>query len=183
MTELQQRPGRPCTVCGHAERDSIELALTEGSTFRAVADAYPPLTRNAVRRHTVGGHIRSDLAAEAYAVAGLSHVALVERVHDVARSAREAREESMQRGHHATALRAGDAELRALSVLAQLGVKHEGEIEDATAQRLTLTALRRAIREHPELGDSVAREFDALDLGIVADAVRGFVSRNKELQQ
>lgn len=183
MSELERRgPGRPCSVCGHAERHAVELAIVDGSSFRAIADAFPPLSRNAIRRHALA-HLPSDLAAGAEAVTGLTATTLLERLHDIARSAREAREEAMQAGHHVAAVKAGDGELRALTVIASMGVRHEAEIESASAQRLTLTALRRAIRAHPELGEPVAAEYDALGLSVVADAVRDFVSRTADQRE
>jgi hypothetical protein len=182
MSELEPRPtGRPCSVCAHPQLDEIHDLLIDGSTFKAISDGYTPLSRNAVRRHALN-HLPEAIAAEAQGTVGLTRSTLLERVHDVVRSAREVREEALQLGHHSTALRAGDAELRALSALATLGVRHEAEVESLTAQRVTIGVLKRSVRQSPELAELVAREFEAVDQPGVAESIRGFISRNKELQ-
>jgi hypothetical protein len=42
--------GRPCTVCGHPEREAIDQALVRGEPKRAVAAQYT-LAEQSIRRH------------------------------------------------------------------------------------------------------------------------------------
>jgi hypothetical protein len=74
------RSGRPCKVCGHADRVRIELALPSGISDRRLAAEFPGLSRDSIRRHwqnhvspvrraeLIGGPERlADLAARAAA--------------------------------------------------------------------------------------------------------------------
>jgi hypothetical protein len=43
-----------CTVCEHECRAEIELMLLRGKRYTTIANAYPPLTQYAIRRHHIG---------------------------------------------------------------------------------------------------------------------------------
>jgi hypothetical protein len=51
---------RPCSVCGHAERDAIDLALVSGEPARRVGVRWS-VSRSAVTRH-FGSHVRPGVA-------------------------------------------------------------------------------------------------------------------------
>lgn len=177
----QRNAGRPCTVCARHDLEQIHLALADGSTYRAVSDGFPPLSRNAVRRHALA-HLPVAIATEIEQAQQLTPTTLLGRVHDVARSAREAREEAMNAGHHNVAVRAGDAELRALSILASLGIKHESEVGGKQQAELDLRILGTLIRAFPELAQEAERQYAAHGYASAAERVRSLISRNKEIQ-
>jgi hypothetical protein len=179
--EQQRNAGRPCSVCNHPELDAIHLALADGSTYRAISDGFAPLSRNAVRRHALA-HLPVAIATEVERAQQLTPSTLLGRVHDVARSAREAREEAMNAGHHGVAVRAGDAELRALSILASLGIRDESEVDGKQATELDLRILGTLIRAFPELAQEAERQYVAHGYASAAERVRSLVSRNKEIQ-
>jgi hypothetical protein len=85
------------------------------------------------------------------------------RVLAVAERAREVAEEALDAGDRTQTFRAGDAELRALAVLASLGVKHETALQELDAYRTVTHAVIRAARRNPEVGEYVARQLDAVD--------------------
>ena len=54
---------RQCSVCAHPDRSAIDRLLVEGTSKRAVADQYPPLTASSVERHRK--HLPQVLVCEA----------------------------------------------------------------------------------------------------------------------
>lgn len=182
MSDIETRPvGRPCSVCAHPELEQIHAALIDGASFGRVSLAFAPLTRNSVRRHALN-HLPPAVAAEVDGAGELTPTGLLGRVLDVARSARETRAEALELGHHNVALRAGDAELRALSALAALGVRDESEVERRRAIELDQRILGTLIRAFPELAIEAEREYRAHDYFAAAERIHALISRNsKEL--
>jgi hypothetical protein len=43
--------GRPCSACGDARRPGLDAAIASGTSFRAIARQFAPLSRDAIRRH------------------------------------------------------------------------------------------------------------------------------------
>lgn len=176
--------GRPCTVCAlpARERGELELALADGATFLSVArSTMGAVDRNAVRRHVVNGHLPERIAESVERLAGLDAASLQQRIYEIAQRARETAQEAYAAGHHSTVLRAGDAEARALGVLAQLGVKHEEDVERATAYRSVTRAVLIAARTHPEVGEAVAAVLDQADQQQHAAEIRAQFHESKGL--
>lgn len=175
--DIQQQPrraGRPCTVCSlPAEvRLSVETALAHGEPFRVISRGSGGLVEpDALRRHITSGHLPPELQDSAEATHGLDTTTLVHRVYEIAQRARETALEARASGHHSAVIRAGDAEARALGILAGLGVRREADIEDADVFKQTARAVLRASRS-PAVAEAVAAELDALDRPALADDLR-----------
>lgn len=177
-TDLQQqtRPsGRRCTVCALAPeaRLSVETALAHGEAYRVISRASGGRVEpDALRRHVVGGHLPPQLQDAAEATHGLDSTTLAYRIHEIAQRARETALAAQRSGHHSAVIRAGDAEARALGILASMGVRHEGDVQDADAFKATAHAVLRAARQSPSVAEAVAAELDALDRPAIADDIR-----------
>jgi hypothetical protein len=50
MRRAVPKPGRPCTICGHAKRVRIEAAVTAGTSLRTISQSYR-VSRSAIQRH------------------------------------------------------------------------------------------------------------------------------------
>ncbi|HQR44593.1 MAG TPA: hypothetical protein PLB02_04110 [Thermoanaerobaculia bacterium] len=45
------RGGRPCSACADPRRPELDASIVAGASFRAIARRFPPLCRDAIRRH------------------------------------------------------------------------------------------------------------------------------------
>ena len=161
----QMRPGRQCAVCS-GDRAAIEAALTDGQSISAISATWG-MSRSSVRRHLTKHMVVDPATASA---AGLDAASLALRVQQVAERAREVAEDALDAGAGAQAIRAGDGELRALTVLAAMGVKHETALQELGAYRTMTHAVIRAARRNPEVAEVVAAQLDLVDeLGYAAD--------------
>lgn len=160
--------GRPCTLCSHRERLAIEQAIGDGKTFRSIAARFD-VNRSSIRRHIVN---HMDLDDATSASVGLDAVSLAIRVHDVAERARDAATDALDRGDTSGAIRSGDAELRALSALAALGIRHESMIERLDASRAVLNAAGRLARRDPVSAEALAAELERGDRSALANGLR-----------
>ncbi len=175
VPQQTRRAGRRCTVCvlPAASRLGIETALAQGEAYRVISRASRGLVEpDALRRHVVAGHLPPKLQHAAEATHGLDSTTLAYRIHEIAQRARETALEAQRSGHHSAVIRAGDAEARALGILASMGVRHEGNVQDADAFKATAHAVLRAARHSPEVAEAVAAELDALDRPAIADDIR-----------
>jgi hypothetical protein len=186
----QQRPrtvGRRCTVCALPPdaRLSVETALAQGEAYRVISRASGGRVEpDALRRHVVAGHLPPQLQDAAEATHGLDSTTLAYRIHEIAQRARETALEAQRTGHHSAVIRAGDAEARALGILVGLGVRHEGEVQDADAFKQTARAVVRAARHNRTVAEVVAAELDALDRPAIADDIRAqFPTHPKEIHE
>lgn len=177
-TDIQQQvrsAGRRCSVCSLPSdaRLSVETALARGEAYRVISRASGGLVEpDALRRHVVAGHLPPQLQDAAEATHGLDSTTLAYRIHEIAQRARETALEAQRSGHHSAVIRAGDAEARALGILAGMGVRHEGDVQDADAFKATAHAVLRAARRSPAVAEAVAAELDALDRPAIADDIR-----------
>jgi hypothetical protein len=183
ITSASRAPGRPCSICARSssDRESIDLAILDGSTFASIASAFPPVGRNALARHArahLSPQQKLDMATSELFVTALT----VQRVADIAARAREIASDALGRGHATTALKAGDAELRALLVLHAGGIKTEDVIDELDTLRGVATAAVAAARRNPELALLIAEEADQFGLrGEFADLVPSLQTQRKEL--
>lgn len=118
------------------------------------------MARSSVRRHLVN-HMSVD-ASTATAM-GLDPVSIVLRIQVVAERAREVAEEALDAGNGIVAVRAGDAELRALAALSSMGVEHEGALQKLDSYAAVTHAVIRAARRNPEVGEAIAAQLDVVD--------------------
>lgn len=151
--------GRPCSVCGSEQRQGIEQALADGESISRVSRAFAT-GRDSLRRHLIN-HMDYDAATAA--AHGLDPSSMALRVQAVAERARETAEEAQEAGRIVDVLRAGDAELRALAMLAAMGITHEKPLVEYDAFRAVSRAVFIASRTHPEVAEAVAAVLDQTD--------------------
>lgn len=130
--------GRPCTTCHHPERADIERAIASGVRFRAISQRFPNVSPDSLQRHCAN-HIANSLRADFRGEPGLSPTDLYSRMLAVADAARAARTAGGTSAREA--LRAGDAELRALTAIAsRMGVDASALTAELEAARDDLSA-------------------------------------------
>lgn len=151
--------GRPCSVCGSDQRQGIEQALADGDSISRVSRAFA-VGRDSLRRHLTR-HMDYDAATAA--AQGLDPSSMALRIQAVAQRARDTAEEAQEAGHTIAVLRAGDAELRALAMLAAMEISHERPLVEYEAFRAVSRAVFIAARTNPEVAEAVAAVLDQTD--------------------
>ncbi|AJW78481.1 hypothetical protein DZF92_00700 [Clavibacter michiganensis subsp. insidiosus] len=115
-------------------------------------------------------------------VEGLSPAVVIMRVQEVANSARDLRDEALEKGNIAAALRAGDAELRALTALAErFGISSDTVARDLQAADDVYRAVGSTAAQSAEAGQLLADALEQLGHRVFADTLRASTSRNKGL--
>lgn len=179
-----RRVGRPCGVCSlpAATREWVEESLAEGSSISSVSRQLGLRPgRESIANHIKGGHLRADLEERVLRHQGLDTVSIVGRITEIAQGHRQTVLEAEETGNGALAIRARDAELRALGALAAAGFDTE---RDAQAQVLTRRIANAAVTVaktdsavadalllaldaagHPDVADLLAIELSANEMG------------------
>jgi hypothetical protein len=103
---------------------------------------------------------------------GLDSATIAARVVDAAQRARETALDALEAGNATVVLRAGDAEVRALSMLSAMGETSEAEIELRTMFRDVANAVIRVARRDPHAAEVIAAELDAMHRPAIADDIR-----------
>jgi hypothetical protein len=112
------------------------------------------------------------------AVPGVSALDIAGRLLSVADDAHGIRVDAAEAGTPAVAIRAGDAEVRALLALAdRLGVRSGDALRELDDAATLATAVARAARLDPEVGESLAAILDSLDRPDLAAVLRGVPTR------
>jgi hypothetical protein len=171
--------GRPCRVCTSTDRFEIEQQITSTTPLRTIATTYG-IARTSLRYH-LAHHMNFDETT--VAALGLDAVSVAMRVHAVAERARDAGSDALDRGDTNAAIRAGDAELRALSALTSLGVKHESMVEHFEAARQILSAAGRVARRDALAAALLADEIERGGQRVMADDLRAAIPETKGLAQ
>ena len=127
--------GRSCTVCTHAERETIDHLLVSGVSYRDVAAQWPGLTPSSLSRHR-RDHISPALAAMQAQREGDHTASLLERVESLISRTERLLEAAEQDGRVTTAL----AAVRELRGLLELLGKASGELDDRPQVTLNLLA-------------------------------------------
>ena len=114
-------------------------------------------------------------------VTGLDSTTIAARIGDAARRARETAIEAVENGDHTIVLRAGDAEVRALSMLSAMGETSETEIELRAMFKDIAAAVIRVARRDAEAAEAIAEELELMHRPILAEDVRDQIpdSRNE----
>lgn len=182
--------GRPCTTCHHVDRQGIESAIASGETFRGIARRYG-LTPDAIERHAAR-HLPVDVARTDFrGRPGMTAADLMGRMVEVADSARAVR---LADGLSVRdALRAGDAELRALATItgrfgadagalaAELGAERTQRAQTERSFTLLARALAAVLRERPDLTSVAAQFLDNAGAPDMAADVRSFTTPRKAI--
>jgi len=177
-------------TCHHVDRQGIESAIASGETFRGIARRYG-LTPDAIERHAAR-HLPMDVARSDFrGRPGMTAADLMGRMVEVADSARAVR--LVEGLSVRDALRAGDAELRALATITGRFGADAGalatELDSERAQRLeverSFTLLARALamvlRERPDLVATAAQFLDHAGAPQMAADVRHLTTAKEVL--
>ncbi|KAA9131161.1 hypothetical protein [Microbacterium caowuchunii] len=150
----------------------MELALAEGTSISGIARQPWAPGRDSIRYHLDAGHLRGDLQQRAERALGLDYTTVVARVVEIAQRARTAALEAVEADDRAGVLRAGDAELRALGMLAASDETSEAEIQLRSAYRDVTAAVFRLARSDADTAERVAAELDNMHRPLLAEGVR-----------
>lgn len=162
------RGGRPCAVCSHRERQRIEEALTSGEQLTAVSAEFG-MARSSLRRHR-DAHMAWSL--EDLRSAGAEPVALIVRLAELAERMRSLAVDAEDSGRVQDAVRASDAERRALVALLSHGAASEDLLGQLDMLQGRQRALARVLRREPGLAEVYAEELAAIDRPVDAEMVR-----------
>ncbi len=143
--------GRYCSICYNGRRAEIEGALMSGLSVQLISRRFA-VSDDSLYRHTsrhLGPEVREALReGNAIRVGDL-----LRRVMDVADGARAARLDAAAAGNHPAAVRAGDGEMRALSVIFdKFGVDDEGVADLLDQGEALAIAVQRLIKRTPSAG-------------------------------
>lgn len=73
---------KPCRICTHPDRDTIELALIRGDLFSKIGARFPGLTKNPLCRHG-RRHLPAKLARAFQALEDRHAVSLLDRLAEI----------------------------------------------------------------------------------------------------
>lgn len=163
-----------CSLPAH-EREQVEVALADGTSISSISRQYGAPGRESITHHIRAGHVRADLDEKIARAQGLDWTTVVARIADIAQRARQTAQEAAEAGDRAGVLKAGDSELRALSVLATNGADSEYEIARQAWTHDVAVAVVRVGRRGDQAVDAVADELDALHLPEIADELRALI--------
>lgn len=178
------RRGRRCDVCSLAPqlRLAVETALADGTSLSRIARSSPSApSRDSLRRHVQQGHLPVQLQDRAARAQGLDLTTLVSRVSDIAQRARSTALEAVESSNHAAAVRAGDAELRALTALVGLGVDDERQAALLAMRGAVARAAYTVAQSTPEVAELIAIQLDRDGHHDLADELRPPFSETKEV--
>lgn len=171
---VQPRRGRPCGVCslssGH--RTMLESALAAGTSIVRISRQDWAPGRESIAYHLRSGHLPKQLQQRAERAQGLDHTSVIARIADIAQRARTTALEAREAEDRTGTLRAGDSELRALSVLAAAGETSEHEVAQRAAHRDLSAAVIRLARRDPAAVEAVAVELDRMYRPLLSAEIR-----------
>ncbi|TFC83720.1 hypothetical protein E3T23_01805 [Cryobacterium cheniae] len=126
---------------------------------------------DSIYRH-IRSHLAQDVRAALRGSQGLSTSDMIQRLADVANDALHARRAALEAGHTQNSLRAGDAELRALTVLlGRFGIDDLELIDQLKAGETLARAVGQATTRNPAIGTEVATRLRLLGDSQTADAL------------
>jgi hypothetical protein len=172
------RMGRPCSICTSQYRAQIEDGAVAGDRLSRLARDYG-VGAESVRRH-LHSHVAPDVADALRAVEGLSPTTLVMRMQEVADNARDLRDLALDSRNMSAAVRAGDAELRALALLAdRFGITEATVSQDLRLAGDLAQAVGYAASRSPEARALLVDALDRLGHRGFADNLRAPTTTNK----
>jgi len=169
--------GRSCLACSHEALGDIDAALVVSVPIAQLSRQYG-LSRDSLYRH-LRFHLRPATQATLTSTPSTRPLALVERLAEIANDARAARATAYASGNAALGARLGDAETRALEVLAsRFRIDHDTLAADRTKVARLARALDVALEADPALGHLMAGALAAEGLGEMADDLRNSLSES-----
>lgn len=170
--------GRVCTICGGPDRSEIDSALTQGSSVTQLSQQFG-VSRDSLYRH-LKFHLRPAMQRALKAAPAFRPAALVVRIADVADAARDARVQAYAVGNARLGAQLGDAEVRALQVLAErFGVDHDSATEDLRDAEALADALVELMPRAPRLAELLAELLDRQERPDLAERVRQLTTRQE----
>jgi hypothetical protein len=154
------------------QRTALESALAAGTSISSIARQPWTPGRDSIRGHIAAGHLPQQLQDAVERQYGLDSSSIAARVVDAAQRARETALDALENNNHTIVLRAGDAEVRALSMLSAMGETSEQEIQLRTMFRDVATAVIRVARRDPATAEIIAVELDRMHRPAIADDIR-----------
>lgn len=171
---LHTHYGRECRVCSHDALGDIDAALLSSRPIAQLTQQFG-LSRDSLYRH-LRWHLRPAVQATLTATPSTRPLALVERLAEIADDARAARATAYASGNAALGARLGDAETRALEVLAsRFRIDHDTLAVDRTKVSRLAKALDVALEASPALGLLMADALAAEGLGEMAVDLRSSI--------
>lgn len=166
--------GRPCSFCDRSDRLELELTLVRGESV-ALVSTETGISESGIRRH-----LRNHTAAALRDSMESSHDAtptdLLARMVDLADDARTARLTAQRNGSLGLAVRASDAELRALvALLDRAGIDSADTLERLRESEALARAVGRVVRSDPRAGRALAAELDKAGQLALADQLRSLL--------
>ncbi|MCM3615782.1 hypothetical protein M3672_15220 [Microbacterium enclense] len=169
--------GRECTVCAHVDLGDIDAALVASVPIARLVQQFG-VSRDSLYRH-LRFHLRPAIQATLASTPSTRPLALVERLAEIADDARAARATAYATGNAALGARLGDAETRALEVLAaRFRIDHDTLAADRTKVSRLAKALDVALEASPALGHLMADALAAEGLSEMADDLRNSLSES-----
>lgn len=166
--------GRSCSVCAHGLVGEIDAALIASVPIAQLVQQFG-ISRDSAYRH-LKYHLRPAISAPLTSTPSTRPLALVERLSEIANDARAARAAAYASGNAALGARLGDAETRALEVLAsRFKIDHDTLAADRTKVSRLAKALDTALEASPALGHLMADALAAEGLGEMADDLRSSI--------
>lgn len=170
--------GRPCSVCRHAGRDQIEIGLLAGESVSLLSHRFGVST-DSIYRHT-RAHLAPAARTALDGPGAMPPSVIASRVLEIADDLRTSRRNAQNSGRRADAIRAADAELKALTTLSdRLGVTDVEILAELDNTSRLITALGTVIRRDPAIADVLAAELrdaghhsEASELDLVATSAR-----------
>lgn len=157
------------------QREQVEIALAQGTSISSISRQHGAPRRESIASHIRAGHVRADLDEKIARAQGMDWTTVVARIAEIAQRARQTALEAAEVGDRQCVLRAGDSELRALSVLATNGADSEYEIARQAWTHDVSVALVRVGRRGDQAVHAVADELDALHRPEIADELRALI--------
>lgn len=150
----------------------LETALAEGVSISRVSQQHWAPGRESISHHLKAGHLPEQLQQQAERAQGLDYTSVVARISDIAGRARTTALEAAEAGDRTAVLRAGDSELRALSILVGSGESSEHDVAQRAAHRDLSVAVLRLARRNPEAVEPVVAELEDMYLPLLASEIR-----------
>ncbi len=145
-------------------------------SIRGVAGRHG-LAPESVRRH-VHTHLSAVAQQALGGVEGAPALTIASRLLDVADSAQATRAAAEAAGDHKLAISAGQAEARVLGLLLPLDALGEGVADSITEAHDALMAFATTVREHPEVGETIAVVLDGRGRSEWASRIRQLALSN-----
>jgi hypothetical protein len=178
--------GRNCLVCFSSDRQAIEDACTAGISFRVIANEY---ARGSISESSVQRHWRNHTTAQIRIATGIEYLSepsdLLERILEIADSARNTRRSAEMSGNAASVTKASDTELKALTLVGdRLGVRDGELLGNYRLLMAIVTAIHPVISAHPAVGREMLQHIpdDAIEArGFVEETMRSAQEKKSEL--